>query len=167
MILQVSIALKNEGTRYPFEENGEFRPFQFTGEDLSFVEPVKVVGFMTGVGESIALEGTILAKLKGSCARCLEPAAFDMEIPFKEVFVRHASDDEPDAFLFEGNTVELEHMVLSNIIVNLPMQLLCGEECKGLCPMCGTNLNHSTCECDPVLERSAFSGLKQLLMHDE
>lgn len=167
MLLNVVDAQKIPGVKHPFSLEEALEPVEFGGEVFRFTRLISVEGCMTGVGESIALEGKILAALEGACARCLEPAAFELELPFTESFVRQVDEDESDAFVYEGTQIELDEMVMSVLFTHLPMQILCSEECKGLCSMCGTNLNHQACDCDPALERSAFAQLKKLLYDQE
>ena len=163
MMMSVEKALKLQGERMAFTVNVPAPAEEYEADLISFVGDVTLQGHMTGIGDSVALDGELTAVLVSPCARCLEEARFDMKVPFDEIFVRQPDPDHPDAYLFEGSEVDLTDLVVANIAMNLPMQFLCKEDCAGLCPMCGQNLNLGSCRCDPALERSAFSALKALL----
>lgn len=163
MMMSVEKALKLQGERLEFLLNVPAPVEEYEPDMIGFIGDVTLQGHMTGIGDSVALDGELTAVLVSPCARCLEEARFDMKVPFDEIFVRQPDPDHPDAYLFEGSEVDLTDLVVANIAMNLPMQFLCKEDCKGLCPMCGQNLNLGSCGCDPALERSAFSALKALL----
>ena len=163
MMMSVEKALKLQGERMAFNVDVPAPAEEYEADLISFVGDVTLQGHMTGIGDSVALDGELTAVLVSPCARCLEEARFDMKVPFDEIFVRQPDPDHPDAYLFEGSEVDLTDLVVANIAMNLPMQFLCKEDCLGLCPMCGQNLNLGSCGCDPALERSAFSALKALL----
>ena len=163
MMMSVEKALKLQGERLAFVLNVPAPVEEYEADMIGFIGDVTLQGHMTGIGDSVALDGELTAVLVSPCARCLEEARFDMKVPFDEIFVRQPDPDHPDAYLFEGSEVDLTDLVVANIAMNLPMQFLCDEDCKGLCPMCGQNLNLGSCGCDPALERSAFSALKALL----
>ena len=163
MMFSVEKVLKLQGERLPFEATVPAPAEDFSGDLISFDGDVILRGFMTGIGDSVTLDGELSASLVSPCARCLEEARLDMKVPFDEIFVRQPDPDHPDAYLFEGSEVDLTQLTVANIAINLPMQFLCKPDCKGLCPVCGQNLNLGSCGCDPALERSAFSALKALL----
>ncbi|MBB6735526.1 YceD family protein [Cohnella zeiphila] len=119
----------------------------------------------------IEVTGTVSCKIRLSCSRCLEPTAEELRIPFEETFkvvskeTREPSEPDDDLFVpIEGERLELRPYVLEELIVQLPLAPLCREDCKGLCPECGTNRNVAECGCsadkvDPRLEalKSWFS----------
>lgn len=117
--------------------------------------------------DSISLSGSLNAQLEGECVRCLgeakmrETASFSEVIPiYRESAEREAADAE---YYSDGRTLELEKLFLDAILLSAPNRLLCSDECKGLCPKCGTNLNISTCSCkDEPDEFNPFSSLKDL-----
>ncbi|MDR2514570.1 MAG: DUF177 domain-containing protein [Christensenellaceae bacterium] len=167
MELPLGAAQKKPGERLPFEIEGEFAAFEFSGDALAFDGPVKAQGFMIGIGEDITLEGQIEAALLGTCARCLRPARIVLRIPFVELFSRQPSDEHPDAFLFEGARADIGEMVLANLFMSLPMQLLCREDCKGLCPACGKDRNLEPCGCAKSGADSPFAALQNLLKDEK
>ena len=73
------------------------------------------------------------------------------------------SAENPDAIYFKGTSVDLGEIVLNNIILNLPLKNLCKDDCQGLCPVCGKNLNHGGCDCDSRTTDPRFDILDKLL----
>jgi uncharacterized protein len=112
----------------------------------------------------IEVTGTAECKFRLSCSRCLEPTEIELRVPFEETFkavskeARDNPEPDDDVFVpFEGERLELRPYVLEALIVQLPLAPLCREDCKGLCPECGTNRNEAECGCsadkvDPRLE---------------
>ena len=89
------------------------------------------------------------------CDRCLE----EVEVPFVLQFERtadlSAKEDAPtpeaeDQSYIEGYNLDVNQLVCSEILVSWPSKVLCSEDCKGICPTCGTNLNLGTCDCQPT-----------------
>ncbi len=78
------------------------------------------------------------------CDRCMDEVHYKFETNFsKEVQL-----DDPDIYYVEGHNLDLEKLALSELIIELPMKVLCSETCKGICNQCGVNLNKETCNCD-------------------
>lgn len=108
-------------------------------------------------GKDILIRGHLEGRLALSCSRCLEPfdapvaSEFDVllvpapgsEAPDKE----ELSAQELDLDVYSGETVDLEALVREQIILLAPLKPLCQEDCRGLCPTCGANLNLEACAC--------------------
>ena len=167
MKMSVEKALKLQGERLEFTVAVPAPAEEFEDEQIGFDGDVTLHGHMTGIGDSVALDGELTAALVSPCARCLEDARFDMKVPFDEVFVRQPDPDHPDAYLFEGSEVDLTDLVVANIAINLPMQFLCKPDCKGLCPKCGKNLNEGPCGCSTREIDSRLAVLQKLLDKDD
>jgi len=125
---------------------------------------------LSHAGDGIVASGTVCAPVIGACARCLEPARFQADGDIEGYFVfddpgEDAEDLAPDEFDLvdaEGE-IELADCIRAAVVFEIPTVLLCDEDCKGLCPHCGTNLNISTCDCaDRPDDDSPFAALKGL-----
>jgi uncharacterized metal-binding protein YceD (DUF177 family) len=68
-----------------------------------------------------------------------------MAVPFSEEFAREEDDDHPDRYLFRGESLDLTQMAGDLVSLNVPMRHLCGDGCKGLCPVCGADRNSTDC----------------------
>ena len=150
MILDLSPVINFEGKKLDFDAKIGFENASDLG--FSFHTPAEVSGSIVNIGGSLELSAKVCASLTFECDRCCEEFVQDFECSFSEVLKKESafdSDDKnPDAIYFEGNSLELDDIVLNNILLELPLKHLCKESCKGLCAECGQNLNHGECKCD-------------------
>ena len=132
-----------------------------------FLTPVSVTGEFVNIGGSIELSAKADCGLEYMCDRCCETFESEFTCSFEEVFkkedTRVEDDNNPDAVILAGTAVEIDEIVLANVLVNLPTKRLCKEECKGLCAICGQNLNQSECSCDSRPTDPRFDILDKLL----
>mgnify|MGYP002674109443 FL=1 len=87
------------------------------------------------------------------CDRCLEDVKYDMNIKVnKEIDMNESENDKTESLdeqsYIQDNMLDVEKLIYNEILVNLPMKVLCNENCKGICNRCGANLNSQTCNCD-------------------
>jgi uncharacterized protein len=106
--------------------------------------PVEVDLRIEAVMEGVLVTGTARAGLEGECARCLEPISDEIEVRFQELFVYDDQDVDPDeeleASLLQADLVDLEPLLRDAVVLALPFQPLCEEDCPGLCVECGARL---------------------------
>lgn len=109
---------------------------------------------ITGLGgKKFRMAGALPVTVEASCARCLEPVSFLCELVFDREFMvgseadaqRESMDEET---CLDGYNLDVDQLVRNELLVSLPMRVLCREDCKGICNRCGTNLNLRTCTCD-------------------
>ena len=150
MILDLSAVVNAEGKKLAFDTKLDFQDAKDLGIDFS--QPVEVSGNVVNIGGSLELSANVRTVLRCVCNRCCVEFCEDFECSFEEVLKKEdkfASETEDlDAVYFQGNQVELDEIVLNNIIVAMPIKMLCKEDCRGLCPVCGKNLNDGDCGCD-------------------
>jgi len=125
------------------------------GDELA--DNVKLVGKAKSVAGKFEVNGTLTTELNVACARCLEPIALPMSIAFEarfvppEVFdaaVEHELEGEAlTVDVLEGDSIDLNAIAREQILLNLPEQLFCHPDCKGLCEKCGANRNLIDCKC--------------------
>ena len=138
------------------DDPGEFTDYDFafypadSGEDCILLTSVHFTGAMTYGGTAFLLKGKLSANVQLPCSRCLTPVEEKLDIDIDEEFDEQEYPDE-DA------VIDLEDIASQIWITSIPMQVLCREDCKGLCPLCGKNLNEGECDCltddiDPRLE---------------
>lgn len=147
--------------------------FGFEGEqeieldpEYSLAKPAVIKGKCISAGENIYIvSGQMQMQLNGSCAKCSEPAVHNMVVEFEERFEREL-DEEEDNYPYDDETLELTQMLTDNAILNLPGRILCKDDCKGLCGICGHNLNEGECGCKPV-GKNPFEVLRQLELPEE
>ncbi len=135
---------------------------QFTGDENVTIEdptgdeivaPCRVVvEYRQGHG-TIHLMGTVSASVLTKCHRCLDAVRQDLTGDF-ELMVRrgeHEAEEGDDVITLPLHQydVDLDPYVHEAVVLGAPMIVLCREDCRGLCPMCGVNLNRETCTCRP------------------
>jgi DUF177 domain-containing protein len=109
--------------------------------------------------------GTVAAAVKTQCHRCLDPVAEQITGEFDLIIRRGEHDgEEADGVVTLGTNefdVLVDPYVHETVVVNAPMIVVCREDCRGLCPTCGTNLNRSSCSCEQPTD-SRWDALKKL-----
>jgi uncharacterized protein len=75
---------------------------------------------------------------------------------------REIEEDDLSTAFYENEEIDLGQLMREQFYLSLPMKPLCGPDCKGLCPICGTNLNRGTCECKREWDDPRFSALREL-----
>lgn len=155
MQVDVSSLRMQPGQSKKYDLTADLKDIFFAGEPLNFDSPVQVSVTLTNTGKSIQAEGEVKADLHLKCARCLSPFVYHLETKVQGEF-RHekntAGDDlnpaeDEELYFYSGNNLDLTDIVVESILLDLPMKAVCSEDCKGLCPICGTNLNEGQCEC--------------------
>ena len=112
--------------------------------NVDFSGAVKIEGTVTLTGEHSAfIEGEVTFALSGECTRCLSQAHKEYVVELRE----SVDKDDLEGYPLKNDTVDLSKMVDDLVAINLPVSFLCKEDCKGLCPSCGTNLNEGQCKC--------------------
>jgi uncharacterized protein len=142
----------------------ELSPFRLEGHHEEEEQETRVVSATKGklsfqrTPQGIEVTGRIQTAVSLQCARCLKEFILPIVSEFEEcfIFLEHASkaedkellqDDMDDSFLPEGG-IELRDIIEEQIWLNIPMKPLCHDGCKGLCSICGADLNCGECECD-------------------
>ena len=166
MIIDIANTEKCDGESFEFDFLEDLPPFDYNGEHFIFTAAPKFIGNYFVGEDSINVTGYLQANLSALCMRCLNPADFAVNVAVSEVFARAASDEH---YLIEGHEINLDKAVLDNLVLNMPMHILCKESCKGLCPHCGTDLNNKTCNCniEQKKKNSPFSALDGLFEADK
>ena len=123
------------------------------------------------VREDVFLEGTVDTVLELACCRCLETASLPVGVSFRYTFVPaperqeqeiELSGDELEYGYYGEDMIDLEPVVFEQIALQIPMRVLCDENCRGLCPRCGANLNQEACRCTEKEIDERFAILKNL-----
>jgi uncharacterized protein len=125
-------------------------------------------GRLSKSGEDYLLLGHLGGTLETPCARCLEVARVAVDAQVTVTFVPadegELEDDDPDVVGFAGNEIVLDDELRDEILLAIPLQVLCTESCQGLCPVCGGNRNTAPCHCEAERRESAsqFAALGKL-----
>ncbi len=133
-----------------FSRQVEFETCITLPESDSYDEQVLVScnGTITNSHGKYTFDGQVAAKVVFYCSSCLEKFEEELSFPMIEVFSKETLEDD-EMWAFSGkNNISLEEPIKTNILLNLPMKAICSKNCKGLCHICGHNLNLSDCGCE-------------------
>lgn len=143
------------------------------------LKPISVSGVIKPIGSGILrFDGTAQTAISMNCARCLAPVDVPIVAEMAQRFAKPPMEtaskkseefslDELDAEpIDENDRIDLEDIILYEIKLSIPMRVLCKEDCKGLCPNCGQNLNEGTCSCDMKEQDPRWDALKGLSFDD-
>ncbi|NLG26028.1 MAG: DUF177 domain-containing protein [Clostridiales bacterium] len=164
--MDVSQALKNPGQPYPFDATIDVPATIVLDDPVSF-DGVRLVGDVVGAADAASVRGRLTATAVTRCARCLEPVKVPLDVAVDEIYARDASPGD-DRYPFSGYRLDLTPMVQEALLLDLPLRVVCGEDCKGLCPICGINRNAARCTCQGNSDAmNPYSALSDELEDDE
>lgn len=108
-------------------------------------------------GERVRVRGNLRTIIEAPCDRCLRETVAPVETEFDVTYVSALApapedevgipSDEMDVSTFDGEAIDVDDLAREQILLALPARLLCREDCKGLCPTCGADMNTEACSC--------------------
>ena len=119
--------------------------------DIDFTEPVMVKGLVKNMAGYMLLSAFVKVRYTTACARCAEPVCSELEISFEKDIASGDVSRENDDYIEE------------QLMLEMPSKTLCREDCLGLCPKCGKNLNEGPCTCEKHETDPRLAVLKTLL----
>ena len=108
------------------------------------------------------LEGLLTAELLCACDRCGEEFESVKETELDAILVEENPGDDPELFVLQDDGIDLDEVLTTLFVLDMETKFLCREDCKGLCPACGKNLNLGPCACRKTID-PRFAVLEQLL----
>lgn len=161
-----------------FDETFEPGQIDFSGEEIEQSSPLKATGvaaLLPHTDGEVRIEGRYTVEMSAKCDRCLGSARFPLNAGF-DLFYRPMADiaseeevgiDEGEAEIgfYEGGGMELEDILREQVLLALPMQKVCSENCKGICPVCGRNRNETGCDCKTENASDRWEALRNLEIH--
>jgi len=144
---------------------------EFLDPKLRQAGPLKAEGKVELVLGEIRAKGHVAVNMEVDCDRCLEPAWCPIDSDF-ELYYRPVEDGfgdekaidpgEAEMGFYEGDGIELNDVLREYVLLALPMQRLCKEDCKGICPECGQNRNQIQCGCRAERIDDRWAALKRI-----
>jgi uncharacterized protein len=167
---------------HPLDFEEEFQPDVIDlGGEARQRTPLKAAGHAEVIEEhhgkhevikDIRLRGKLSAGLELQCARCLEPVQQDVAREFELLYRPLGADAgrdelsvtaaEAEIGYYQGDGILLEDVLREQVLLALPLKVTCREDCKGLCPHCGKNLNEERCSCNVPMEDPRWAALKEI-----
>lgn len=122
--------------------------------------PIVMTAELYRVEDEVVCYGKFSFSTMGHCTRCLDSMQIEFSSEFRAKIVAEdfMDDSEEYCLLYQNGELAIEELIQEVVRIEYPLQHICGLECKGLCPRCGVNLNHESCQCenediDPRLEK--------------
>jgi len=122
--------------------------------------------------KDIRVHGKLAVRLEASCARCLEPVAHNVAREFDLLYRPLGADAgqeelsvtsaEAEVSYYQGEGLPLEDLLREQLLLAVPLKTICRDDCRGLCPHCGKNLNAGPCSCSQPVEDTRWAALKDL-----
>lgn len=183
MLLNITDVLTTEGRTEEKQLDLEWKVFSYQGRDFRITgkEPL-VLGLSNNGDGKAKLTGRIKLAMQMQCDRCLEDVPYTFDISF----VRQVSAPEEETggamqqdkeseedilldqkYFMEGYQLNVESLVSNEIMLNWPMKILCREDCKGLCSVCGKNLNDGECGCDTFVPDPRMAKIQEIFHRDK
>ncbi|MEG2699635.1 MAG: DUF177 domain-containing protein, partial [Hungatella sp.] len=148
MLINLSELFTSEGKRKIYTLDIEVTQFQTPDGVYEVVEPEPLIMQVTNIGDrTLVLDGDARFSLMIPCGRCLEPVKTGFDFKIERTLDMKQSEEERIEDLDEqpylnGYNLDVDQLVRDELLLNLPMKVLCDEDCKGICSRCGVNLNH-------------------------
>lgn len=167
MFIELSELIKNVGAEKNFKGDCHIEDIKYMGEAIRFDGPVKVDLNVKNVGGVLCLSGHGTSTMLVNCGRCGRPLTEELSFELNESLLYEGSNvqisDDEDVIVFSGYRFEISEIVSNYIFMNLPIRYLCKEDCLGVCPKCGKDLNDGDCGCDKQEIDPRLAALKKLL----
>ncbi len=161
MRLNLREIIERPGSALPFEAELDTEGLDFPSV-LSYRDKPRAIGRVVNEAGVLKLSGELTAELRRVCDRC--GTAFDSRkvTRLHATLVDEDDGENPELFLLDGTEIDLDEILLTNFVLDMDSKCLCREDCKGLCPRCGKNLNLGPCGCGKEID-PRFAVLEQLL----
>ena len=174
--------IKEDGLAFKFEKSVETFPVlaeMVANGECEFSLPIRTALRALRIGDMVEIEGDIEARAYLPCSRCLQPFETPLKSHFAFTYMRRVvtaiGDSEPEEIelsaedlgivYFQGEKINLKDIIQEQVVMAFPFKALCMQDCKGLCPKCGADLNKDPCDCDRRPSPGKFAVLKNLKLH--
>ncbi len=172
MFVNLTDMLTNEDRVVSMQAETEITEVSVGGEKYPVLASSPVSFVFTNIGKGRArIEGKADFVFSAGCDRCLKPVEESREICFtREVWAPDMAA-EPSVYeeqpFMEGFQLNVEDLLISEIVTSWPMKILCKPDCKGICPICGRDLNTGTCSCDTFVPDPRMAAIKDIFEADK
>jgi uncharacterized protein len=171
--------IKQEGLALEFEKSVETFPVlaeMVANGECEFAAPIRTALRVLRIGDMVEIDGDIETSVRLPCSRCLQPFETTLNSHFAFTYMRRATDVIEETELqevelsaenmgivyFQGQKIDLKDTIQEQVVMEFPLRALCKQDCKGLCPKCGADLNETPCNCDRRSSPGKFAVLKNM-----
>ena len=172
--------IPQEGQEATFSQDGSWLDERLAGEparSFRFVGPILVRLDLLRTGRMVLVRSRIEAQVEWRCARCLESFRRTLSSEYTTTLKPRPSSPSPspeeveltredlETDFYEGEEIQLTPLVQDQVLLALPQKAICREDCRGLCPRCGKNLNRESCQCQDITLDPRFEPLRSFRVH--
>ena len=163
MYLDVSQLVLNNGAVMDINTKVKLEDFEFNGQKLHFNDCVHIEGSISNVSGTLVMKAKASVDFVTQCSRCLDDINISIAFDIDEAFSKTASGDADEIIIINSDEIDMVEVAEKNLCSQLPINYLCSDDCKGLCPLCGCNLNKQTCDCEDDYIDPRLAVLKNFL----
>ena len=171
--------IKEDGLTLEIEKSVETFPIlteMIANGECEFAAPLRTALRALRIGDLVEIDGDIETSVRLPCSRCLQPFETPLKSSFTLTYMQQAADVMEDTepqevelsaedmgiVYFQGEKINLKDTIQEQVVMAFPLRALCKQDCKGLCPKCGADLNEDPCDCDRRSSPGKFAVLENL-----
>ena len=178
VLIDLTGKVENPGDSFFAKGSVEVASYEVGEKEYRLTAPIEYDVVFTNAGTGVLVTGMVRATAEGECDRCLDMTTIDLAGEIEEFYLFHEPEDSEEyedgyELLGEDRVVDLSGPIIDAVVMDTPFVVLCSPDCRGLCPVCGCNLNHETCTCDKDAAddfaesaQNPFAALKNLKLDD-
>lgn len=154
MLINLSELFSRDGKEKTYKLDIEMTGFHSPDGVYEIISKEPVEYRIRNLGErKLFVEGKAKLSLSIPCGRCLEPVEYPFELDInQELDMNQTEEDRVEGLdeqpYISGYNLDVDQLLSNELLLNLPMKVVCSDDCQGICNRCGANLNHGTCSCD-------------------
>lgn len=146
MVIDLKQIFCTSGMKKEFEYSLSGAEFPENGS-YTFDGDVQVSGSVYNRADVVHMDYSVKFTLNIICDRCLEEVRREYSFDFGRIVVKTVNNENDEYIISENDRVDVDKVVISDLLLSLPTKMLCRDDCAGLCPVCGGNLNDAGCKC--------------------
>lgn len=155
MIISLNELNKRETGKIDLNFSQKIDTINYCDSTYNLASPINLIGKISkNAKDEIRLVADVDFTMIDNCSRCLEPVEVLINYTIDGFLVSDDFDEDEfedyDAFIIESDEIDLVKIIEQTLDFNIPNKVLCKEDCQGLCPDCGANLNKETCSCSEI-----------------
>lgn len=165
MKVNIREVIAGQKNKINIETKEEIKDISYFGDDVAFITPVTLKAEISKVDNEFFISGTVEGTAEFHCARCLKRFQREIKERVYAQFGTGGMDDEEmdDSYSIVDEMIDISEIIRNTLIASLPMKVVCDENCKGLCSVCGKDLNVEACNCKIEEIDPRLAKLKDLL----
>jgi uncharacterized protein len=167
MLINLTDVFTSEGKVKNLSVPYEHDSFSYMGNAYPVAERTDIDFTLTNIGTGCVLvEGKLELTLTIPCDRCLQSVNVPLSVAFTHRVLspeqEDAASEEEEQNFVSGYELDTDTLINNEILINMPVKVLCREDCKGICSVCGQNLNERECGCDRFVPDPRMAAIKDI-----